>query len=68
MECYEEEKNEKYWKNLRIEKPVDFEDFFFKVRNKYKIHDYDAACDHIIQKFRDGELGPFTLDRPEEIL
>lgn len=64
-EKFESEKNEKHWKNLRIDRPLDFDDYFFKIRNKYKIHDYDSACDFVIYKFREGGLGEFTLDNPE---
>jgi ribosome biogenesis GTPase A len=57
-----EQKSEKYWQNLRIEKPKDFNDFFLKVRNKYKLNEYSTVCAHIIQAFREGKLGPVTLD------
>lgn len=51
-EKFVSENNEKYWQNLKISKPDDFEDYFFKIRNKYKLHDYDAVSDFIIHRFR----------------
>ena len=52
VELLEEQKNEKYWKSMRIERPIDFNDYFDQIRRKYKIFDYDAVCDRIFTKLR----------------
>jgi hypothetical protein len=49
--------NDKYWQNLRIEKPSNAAEFLDRIRNKQKLYDYDAAFDRILINFRDGKLG-----------
>lgn len=56
--------NDKYWKNFRIEKPLNSTDFLDSIRNKHKLYDYDAAFDRILLNFREGALGKITLDDP----
>lgn len=56
--------NDKYYKNLRIERPSNATDFLDSIRSKHKLYDYDAAYDRIIHSFREGKLGKVTLDDP----
>ena len=49
---FQNQNNQKYWKNMRIQKPIDFSDYFDQIRRKNRIFDYDAVCDRILNKFR----------------
>lgn len=51
---FEKQNNDKYWKNMRIEKPIDFQDYFDQVRRKQKVFEYDGVCDRVLTKFREG--------------
>lgn len=64
MEQCEADGNDKYYKNLRIERPSNTTDFLDSIRAKHQLYDYDAAYDRIIHSFRDGKLGKVTLDDP----
>lgn len=39
-------------------------EYLDSIRQKHKLYDYDAAFDRIILSFREGKLGPITLDDP----
>lgn len=64
IEQCEADQNDKYWKNLRIERPLNATEFLDSIRSKHKLYDYDAAYDRIINNFREGKLGNITLDDP----
>jgi len=67
IEWFEKEKNNKYYTNLRVEKPQNSADYLESVRKRYKLYDYDAALDKILMALREGELGHITLDDPIQL-
>lgn len=52
IEQCEADGNDKYWKNLRIDKPNNATEYLDSIRSKHKLYDYDAAYDRIILSFR----------------
>lgn len=58
------DQNEHYWKNFRIDKPRNAVEFLDSIRNKHQLYNYDAAFDRILGFYREGKLGPITLDEP----
>jgi hypothetical protein len=67
IEWFEKEKNNKYYTNLRIEKPHNASEYLEMVRKRYLLYDYDAALDKILLSLREGDLGPITFDDPVQI-
>ena len=60
--------HQRIYKVYGIEKDVlTTKDLFFEVRERFKIYNYEAAFEFIMQDFRKGTFGAITLDE-EEIL
>ena len=64
VEWFEAKNNDKYYHNMRIDKPDNASDYLQLVRKRYKLYNDDAALDKIILSFREGKFGPVTLDDP----
>ena len=67
VEQCEHDGNEKYWQNMRVERPSNSAEYIDMIRTKHRLYNYDAVYDRIIGNYRDGKLGRVTLDDPIQV-